>query len=159
MPAAVAGFGVKIPFLHIKEISGPLSVLYCSSWRKVPKHASMTDFPRCRLLDMSLRLMSSRQMTLYRSTSFLLSLCQKSRSWLWIFCLSFRTCSFSFHRLCESFSFRLSSQASSAIYGKSKTHRPEKQRIKMYENLKKINESVENNKNGDTISFTILTDA
>ncbi len=29
----------------------------------------------------------------------------------------------------------------------------------MYENLKKINESVENNKNGDTISFTILTDA
>ena len=29
----------------------------------------------------------------------------------------------------------------------------------MHENLKKINESVENNKNGDTISFTILTGA
>lgn len=29
----------------------------------------------------------------------------------------------------------------------------------MHENLKKINERVENNKNGDTISFTILTDA
>lgn len=29
----------------------------------------------------------------------------------------------------------------------------------MHENLKKINESVENNKNDDTISFTILTGA
>lgn len=124
----------------------------------------MTDFPGRRLPDMSLRLMSSRQMTLYRFTSFLLSLWQKSRSWLWVFWLSFRTCSFSFHRLCESFSFRLSWCCSFAslfcdLWNKSKTHRPEKQRIKMHENLKKINESVENNKNGDTISFTILTDA
>ena len=84
-----------------------LSCLILQQLAEYAKTHFHDDFPRRRLLDMSLRLMSSRQMTLYRFASFLLSLCQKSKRWLWIFWLSFWTCSFSFHRLCESFSFRL----------------------------------------------------
>ena len=84
-----------------------LSCLILQQLAEYAKTHFHDDFPRRRLLDMSLRLMSSRQMTLYRSASFLLSLCQKSKRWLWIFWLSFWTCSFSFHRLCESFSFQL----------------------------------------------------